>query len=125
MRGLPQEEKLIPRAQGSGGKRCERGLEPSEARLTGVPRALLRPDPLQEVQSGRARGHLRHAGESFYPQFLVEPLTNRLEGKIYLKSRQVPGVQRVNYLGVQGFPRNSPSFHRLSPNTLSWGAGVK
>ena len=32
----------------AGGKRCERGLEPSEARLTGVPRALLPPDPCGE-----------------------------------------------------------------------------
>ena len=33
---------------GSSCKRCERGLEPSEARVTGVPRALLRPDPFHE-----------------------------------------------------------------------------
>ena len=61
----------------------------------------------------------------FYPQFLVEPLTNHLDLVFTLKGRQVPGIQLVDCSGSLGIPRNSPSFHRLSPNTLSWGTGVK
>ena len=41
------------------GKRCERGLEPSEARVTGVPRALLRPRP--DIGGGN-NGRLRRSG---------------------------------------------------------------
>ena len=37
-------------SQGSGGKRCERGLDLSAARITGVPRALLPPDLKQGVR---------------------------------------------------------------------------
>ena len=76
-------------------------------------------------KSAPARGHLRHAEGSFYPQFLVEPLTNHLGYGFYLKARQTRGGQPRKRYCIRGIPRNSPSFHRLSPNTLSWGAGVE
>ena len=61
----------------------------------------------------------------FLSTILVELLTNHLELDFTLKGRQVPGVQLVDCSGSRGIPRKSPSFHRLSPNTLSWGAGVE
>ena len=48
--GATHPQVLKPR-MGWHGKRCERGLEPSEARLTGVPRALL-PRPPRCVSRG-------------------------------------------------------------------------
>ena len=77
------------------------------------------------VEFAPVRGHLRHAEGGFYPQFLVEPLTNHLELVFTLKGRQVPGIQLVDCSGSLGIPRNSPSFHRLSPNTPSWGISVR
>ena len=53
---VQESRKVRAERAGSSRKRCERGLEPSEARLTGVPRALLRPDPPREKTGDRLGG---------------------------------------------------------------------
>ena len=77
------------------------------------------------VEFAPVRGHLRHAEGGFYPQFLVESLTKNHEGEKGLNTRQTGDASTVKRSHPQAIPRKTLPFHRLSPNTPSWGISVR